>query len=969
MRQTWRQSRARRLAVLQVMDQWLEERLWQEVLRSLRFWRSRAAAGALRRRGGIALKRFFDASCVRRWLSIWMSNAVWTVNVIDGDESAATDGLSVQLDQEGLRSLRFSPDGLFIAFLCGRRLGSVQTMQPKQVLWPTCKWSSKADFEVLGYFWLPGGPQDCNSDLALVSTQGIEIFRLNFEQKTCKSLKTFPTAVRICWLDPTASTVLLCTGTRTLQPFDFRRRNPKLPRFDLVLTRGQSIEPSDVALVTIYDSSYCIHADGLTGKVSLRNVTNLEQGTPEHDIGFQVLNSAYRRVIEELSQKSGTRQTTVSLQELEAQIIDQSVLSEKDMVTLVFHPHFTNSEGLEAPSESKDSFSLDTWHIPESLQKEETTCGQVGKTPYILSVVIAYLRSLLGLQILPHKILQCFVFDLCVYYRQEHLLQQLLHYHVLLDSPELAVRLKQLARGDMALRVREFSVVAEMLLFSGQYLDIVPFLVNQKDVDFKVKTLLEDLEKDQKANSEDPELMQHVLTEIRLWKQEADARLRTNALVAWRRVLRRERVAQRVSDQKQCQMVQSVLKLWANAWRAQRFHQLRWASKAWRGFLQELRRQQAGKCIRAQGRAYQARAALLRWNVAISLRRREVHLRQSLRVWHLGLILQRWQSLKAATALEVRRLQRSTLCSWHATAGRLITERRQRELKTLGTTGQGSGPTQWQKRQQRRASGQCWKYWVQVVEQKKRQRRRLQEAKGEIHKLVITQALWLWHRRARDSAARADQIQRASTALVAVISASRWARAHDSLVHWIKCRATDLSGETLPNLSVSGPMPLETWDSPPCTFGARHSAKSRGGSHTSDLRMSDEVSADETVSVISIVTPPRMLCPKMKRWSKLAVLLRLSNSEALKALPLLQWSWSVWRTKRLRSQVHPLRWWWLMLATSKLRMCPSESFKTSPAMSSTLSLPIIHLAWRQESSGRLFQANIFATIKSPVRDV
>lgn len=76
--------------------------------------------------------------------------------------------------------------------------------------------------------------QDCNSDLALVSTQGIEIFRLNFEQKTCKSLKTFPTAVRICWLDPTASTVLLCTGTRTLQPFDFRRRNPKLPRFDLV---------------------------------------------------------------------------------------------------------------------------------------------------------------------------------------------------------------------------------------------------------------------------------------------------------------------------------------------------------------------------------------------------------------------------------------------------------------------------------------------------------------------------------------------------------------------------------------------------------------------------------------------------------------------------------------------------------------------------------------------------------------
>ena len=32
--------------------------------------------------------------------------------------------------------------------------------------------------------------QDCNSDLALISTHGIEVFRLNFEQKSCKSLKT-----------------------------------------------------------------------------------------------------------------------------------------------------------------------------------------------------------------------------------------------------------------------------------------------------------------------------------------------------------------------------------------------------------------------------------------------------------------------------------------------------------------------------------------------------------------------------------------------------------------------------------------------------------------------------------------------------------------------------------------------------------------------------------------------------------
>ena len=45
---------------------------------------------------------------------------------------------------------------------------------------------------------------------------------------------------------------------------------------------------------------------------------------------------------------------------------------------------------------------------------------------------------------------------------------------------------------------------------SGQYLDIVPFLVNQKEVCFKVRSLLEDLEANEKARAEDPELLQHV---------------------------------------------------------------------------------------------------------------------------------------------------------------------------------------------------------------------------------------------------------------------------------------------------------------------------------------------------------------------------------------------------------------------------------------------------------------------------
>lgn len=148
----------------------------------------------------------------------------------------------------------------------------------------------------------------------------------------------------------------------------------------------------------------------------LRRALKEHTGCAELSEGFQVLNGSYRKVIEALSTRCG-KQSTVSLQELELQIMDQSVLSEKDMVTLVFHPYFMETQGLEATSEPPESFTLEAWALPLGLKCSEKP---MGRTPYVLSLVIAYLRSLLGLQILPHKILQCFVFDLCVYFRRAH---------------------------------------------------------------------------------------------------------------------------------------------------------------------------------------------------------------------------------------------------------------------------------------------------------------------------------------------------------------------------------------------------------------------------------------------------------------------------------------------------------------------------------------------------------------------
>merc|ERR550539_1092157 len=127
----------------------------------------------------------------------------------------------------------------------------------------------------------------------------------------------------------------------------------------------------------------------------------------------------------------------------------QSILTEKDMVSQVFYPHFLQITGIELshkshrlddskPEPTDMHTKQDQWHIPLPPAGNANNIANGNfpvQRPSILSVVVAYLRSLLSMQILPHKILQCFVFDICMYFQQDHTLQQLLHYHVLLDFP------------------------------------------------------------------------------------------------------------------------------------------------------------------------------------------------------------------------------------------------------------------------------------------------------------------------------------------------------------------------------------------------------------------------------------------------------------------------------------------------------------------------------------------------------
>ena len=191
--------------------------------------------------------------------------------------------------------------------------------------------------------------------------------------------------------------------------------------------------------------------------------------------------------------------------------------------------------------------------------------------------------------------------------------------------------------------------------------------------------------------------------------------LRDKVLKAWHRVSRCTQAAQQVSEQKNSQRAQVALSRWVNTWRATRCRRLQLTSKCWQGFHAELHRRRCGVVVRSRCQDMEARAALLRWDMAISLRRKETALRQMIQVRELRLTVQRWQRLRASKAMEVKRLLGSTLRTWFTITGHLLFERQQREIETFGEGGL-AGPTEWQSRQWRRGQRRCWNVWVQVVQ-------------------------------------------------------------------------------------------------------------------------------------------------------------------------------------------------------------------------------------------------------------
>ncbi|PHJ25460.1 hypothetical protein CSUI_000693 [Cystoisospora suis] len=167
-----------------------------------------------------------------------------------------------------------------------------------------------------------------------------------------------------------------------------------------------------------------------------------------------------------------------------------------------------------------------------------------GAIPYVLSVALEYMRSLLSHQVLPHRVLQTFIFDVCVFFRRGDILRQLMQYHVLLDSPDMLQRLcliwqhlrlragvcaycarderwTQQACLDMALRHRDWSAIVSILIQLKEYTRVVPLLRRYGVSSYPLKAFLRSVAADVKAQEAQPGLLQHILACIRAWANEA----------------------------------------------------------------------------------------------------------------------------------------------------------------------------------------------------------------------------------------------------------------------------------------------------------------------------------------------------------------------------------------------------------------------------------------------------------------
>ncbi|CRG93568.1 conserved Plasmodium protein, unknown function [Plasmodium gallinaceum] len=147
--------------------------------------------------------------------------------------------------------------------------------------------------------------------------------------------------------------------------------------------------------------------------------------------------------------------------------------------------------------------------------------------PMFLIYALEYMKSLLYLNIIPNRILQTFIFDLCIFFKQDNCLRQLLQFYVISDSVEVTKRLFHYWKLtehkwayqfclDMSLRLKEYEMVIHLFLSSKKYLNVISFIRNYNLFDYPISVIFQAIEND--FDSPDKYIIfNHIILSLNTW--------------------------------------------------------------------------------------------------------------------------------------------------------------------------------------------------------------------------------------------------------------------------------------------------------------------------------------------------------------------------------------------------------------------------------------------------------------------
>ncbi|GAB69093.1 hypothetical protein PCYB_145210 [Plasmodium cynomolgi strain B] len=169
---------------------------------------------------------------------------------------------------------------------------------------------------------------------------------------------------------------------------------------------------------------------------------------------------------------------------------------------------------------------------PAEEYKLTLSYSELHSLPMFLLYVLEYMKSLLMLNIIPNRILQTFLFDICIFYEQDNCLRQLLQFYVIADSIEVTKRLFHYWKLtqhpwayhlclDMSLRLGEYEMVLHLFLSANRYIKIIDFIRSHNLIDYPIAVIFQAIEND----FDSPEryiIFNHVLRSLSRWIGDSD---------------------------------------------------------------------------------------------------------------------------------------------------------------------------------------------------------------------------------------------------------------------------------------------------------------------------------------------------------------------------------------------------------------------------------------------------------------